>query len=490
MKFNSLISTDAYKITHWLQRPEGVKKFLSYGEARFGGQHSEICFFGMQYIIKEYFMRVPTIEDLNEAEEDSMSCFGFKYFPRHIWEKVINLGYFPLRIRAVKEGTVLATSNACFTIEATEDWFADMVSHFEDWLMWNWYSTAVATRSYNIKKNILPAFKASCDAPFLDFAVNDFGYRGGVFNEGASIGGAAHLVFFNGTDNMAARKLIRDYYGVAGVGQSVWATEHSVATVWGPGEGEYEYIKAQLNRADPNAPVSIVIDSYDADNFMKKVVSREDVKSLIIARPGRTIFRPDSNDPLTNVCRYSELLGNTFGYTINNLGYKVLNHNVGLIQGDGMNERSIPEIYNEYIKTGWAAENFVTGSGGGLLVEGLTRDTDRWAVKVCHVEIEKIAEEDMSSQGGPSIGEKFNASINVSKTPKSDLTKSSKAGKLILVKSQGGNQKPKYSTYSSQNTDPNMFGSYVNELDLVFENGKLMRDQTFTEIREIANSFL
>lgn len=471
MKFNPILSTDAYKITHWMQRPKGVTSFYSYGEARAGGQHDKICFFGMQYIIKEYFMRIPTQADLDEAEEDSMSCFGFNFFPREIWQKVVDLGYFPLIIKAVKEGTILDTSNVCFTIKETESWFADMVSHFEDWLIWNWYSCGVATRCFNIKKNIAPAFNLSCDAPFLQYAVNDFGYRGGVFNEGAAIGGAAHLIFFDGTDNMAARKLVRDYYGVAGIGQSVWATEHSVATVWGPGQGEIDYIKAQLERADLNATISIVIDSYDADNFIKKVVGHPEVKQLIITRPGRTVLRPDSNDPLTNVCRYSELLGNIFGYTINNKGFKVLNHNVGLIQGDGMNEVSIPQIYNEYIKTGWAAENFVTGSGGGLHTDGLTRDTDRWAVKVSHVEIN---------------GE----SINVQKTPKSDMTKASKAGKLILVRSQGGNQKPTYATYSSKNTDPVMFNSYVDELETVYENGKLMRDQSFTEIREIANSFL
>ena len=80
------------------------------------------------------------------------------------------------------------------------------------------------------------------------------------------------------------------------------------------------------------------------------------------------------------------MLGNSFGYSLNRKGYKLLNHNIGLIQGDGMTETSIPETYREYIKTGWSPENFITGSGGGLLVEGLTRDTDRWAIKVSYVE--------------------------------------------------------------------------------------------------------
>lgn len=466
MKFNPTIGTDAYKVTHWLQRPEGINKFLSYGEPRKGGQHDKLCFFGLQYIIKEYFMTKVTQENIDEGFEDSLSCFGFEhYFPKHIWQKVRALGYYPLRIKAVKEGTVVPTSNVFYTIESTEDWFSDMVSHFEDWLMWQWYSCGVATRMFNIHKGIRPAYEKSADNPFYDFSVNDFGYRGATFNEGACIGGAAALIFSNGTDNMHARKLIRDYYNVAGIGQSVWATEHSVATVWGPGVGEYNYIKAQLTRSDPNAPVSIVIDSYNADNFIEVVVADPEIKKMIMDRPGRTIMRPDSGDPLTNICKYSEMLGSIFGFSINDKGFKVLNHNVGIIQGDGMDEVSIPFNYEEYIKTGWSAENVVTGSGGGLLEIGLSRDTDRWAVKVCHVEID-------------------GKSVDVSKTPKSDMTKASKKGKLKLHQTSKSN----FLTLESSNTPG--FEGYTDVLETVYENGKLMRDQTFTEIREIAQSYL
>lgn len=467
MKFNPTIATDAYKITHWLQRPENMTRFYNYGEPRLGGQHDAIIFAELQYILKEYFMRKVTQEDIEEGAAHSLSCFGFDhYFPREIWEKVKNLGYFPLRIKAVKEGTLVPTSNVCFTMEATEDWFAPMVSHFEDWLMWVWYSCAVATRAFNIKRNIKPFFEKSCDDPFLQYAVNDFGYRGGTFNEGACVGGAAHLISFDGTDNLQARKLIQDYYGGQHIGGSVWATEHSVATVWGPGEGEYNYVKAQLTRSHPTATISIVIDSYDSDNFMKNVISREDVKQLILDRPGRTVFRPDSGDPLTNVCKYTEVLGNIFGYRLNTKGYKVLNHNVGIIQGDGMTEKSIPELYNEYIKTGWSAENVITGSGGGLLEEGLTRDTDRWAIKVSYVEIDGKA-------------------IDIRKTPKTDMTKASKAGILKLHKSGG-----KFMTIESSKEQFGINNGYTDELRLVFENGVLYNEQTFDEIRQIANSYL
>ena len=251
MKFNPTIATDAYKITHWLQRPEKMTRFYNYGEPRLGGDNNKIVFFGLQYILKEYFTRKITSEDIEEGRRHSFSCFGFDhYFPTEIWEKVKELGYFPLKIKAVKEGTILPTSNVCFTMESTEPWFAPMVSHFEDWLMWNWYSCAVATRAYNIKKGILPSFEKSADNPFLQFAVNDFGYRGATFNEGACIGGAAHLISFDGTDNLHARKLVQDYYGGVEYGNSVWACyddQTEILTTINKYYLKYEFIKNLLH---------------------------------------------------------------------------------------------------------------------------------------------------------------------------------------------------------------------------------------------------
>ena len=465
MKFHPTTATDAYKLVHWAQRPKGLTELMSYGEPRVGGQHSHVCFAGILPIIKEYFMTKVDDAEIAHGFKRSLNTFdNEKYFPKEIWEKVRDLGYYPLEIKAVKEGTVVPTGNVCYTIEATEDWFAPMVSHFEDWLMWCWYPTAVATRMYNIQKGIRTSFNESCDAPFMDYVVNDFGLRGAAGHEAACFGGMAALIFSNGSDNVPAMDFIEDYYGDDNIGGSVWATEHSVATVWGPGNGEYDYLEAQLNEAGDDAIISIVIDSYDADNFMKIVVAS--FKDKIISRKGRTVFRPDSGVPLNNMIKYSEILGNIFGYHMNEKGYKIINHNVGLIQGDGMNENSIVEIYSEYIKTGWAAENFIVGSGGGLLVEGLSRDTDRWAVKCCHAVINE-------------------KSIDVRKTPKTDMTKQSKAGKLKLHKSGSA-----FITIQSSKETPTMFNGYTDELEVVYRNGKIYRNQSFESVRKIANSYL
>jgi nicotinamide phosphoribosyltransferase len=465
MKFHPTTATDAYKLVHWKQRPKGLIELMSYGEPRVGGQHDEIIFFGLQYFLKEYFMTKVNDAEIEHGYKRSQRIFGnTEYYSREIWEKVRDLGYYPLEIRAVKEGTRVPTGNVTYTIEATEDWFAPSVSHFENWLMWNWYPTAVATRMYNIQKGIRIPFTESCDSIFMDYVVNDFGLRGAAGLEAACLGGSAAMIFSKGSDNVPAMDFIEDYYSEDNAGQSVWATEHSVATVFGPGQGEYDYLETQLDEAGEDAIISIVIDSYDADNFIKVVVKH--FKDRIITRKGRTVFRPDSGVPLENVCKYSEMLGNIFGYHINDKGYKIINHNVGLIQGDGMNENSIVNIYEEYIKTGWAAENFIVGSGGGLLVEGLSRDTDRWAVKCCHAVID-------------------GKSIDVRKSPKGDMTKASKAGKLKLH--AVGDSFITIESSKEQFVENN---GYHDSLELVFRNGILCRDMKFSEIREIAQKYL
>lgn len=454
------VDTDAYKIVHHLQRPKGINKLISYGEPRIGGLNPEVCFFGLQAIVQESFLSPVTNEMIEEAVEECISTFGTdKFFNKQVWERVRDLGYLPIRIMSAPEGTIIPEGNVCFTIESTEDWFADMISHFEDDLMHVWYPTSVSTRSMNIKRNIIPAFKKSSDIMelVLPVAVNDFGLRGATMSEGAIMGGMGHLLHFDGSDNLPASRMIKDFYGYKGKAKSVWATEHSVATCYGPGRGEYEYVIAQLSQ-HTDMIKSIVIDSYDADNFMQNIVGSEEIKALVKAHKGRIVWRPDSGKPLTNVCKYSDVLGAIYGFSLNNKGYKIINDNQGLIQGDGMTEQSIPELYNEYIKTGWAADNIITGSGGGLLEEGLTRDTQRWAVKACY-------------------GERYGVPFDIQKSPKSDMSKASKKGKVKLHNMGRG----AFLTIESSKETPQDFNSFKDDMRVLYENGNFYKD-TFDNI--------
>ncbi|AEJ30714.1 nicotinate phosphoribosyltransferase [Leuconostoc sp. C2] len=420
MTENLILATDAYKLTHHLQYPSNITKLYSYGEARVGGQFNTVSWFGMSMILHDYFHEPITNDMIDEAEKVSELTFGTKaYFNRSVWEKVRDLGYFPVKIKALPEGLEVPTGNALFTIESTAPWFATSLNALEVLLMHVWYPTTIATNSMYIKKRLAPLLKKSGSQSGLFLAVNDFGLRGATSLESGKRGGAAHLLHFQGSDNMAASQYFEAVYGVSGRALSVWATEHSVATAYGTGQGEFDYVNAQFDRAPDDAILSIVIDSYDALNFVKTVIGSPAIKARIINRAGRVVLRPDSGDPQTIDLEVLALLANIFGTKTNAQGYKVLQNNVGIIQGDGMKADTIIALYEALMSAGWSADNLVVGSGGGLLQEGFTRDTERFAIKAAYAE--------------NASGQK----INIQKNPKTDASKASKAGLLKVIMRDG-----------------------------------------------------
>lgn len=420
MTENVILATDAYKLTHHLQYPAQLTKLYSYGEARVGGQYEQVSWFGLQMILDAYFRQPITDEMIDEAARVSELTFGTAaFFNRSVWEKVRDLGYFPVKIKALPEGITVPVGNALFTIESTADWFATSLNALEDVLMHVWYPTTIATNSMVIRQRLTPLFEQSGTPANVALAVNDFGLRGATSLESAKRGGAAHLLHFRGSDNMAASAYFDSVYGVPGRALSVWATEHSVATSYGADAGEFAYVHAQLDRAPDDAILSIVIDSYDALNFVKNVIGSPEIKARIMAREGRIVLRPDSGDPLTIDLQVLDLLAEIFGTTTNDKGYRVLQHNVGIIQGDGMKADTIIALYEALMAAGWSADNLVVGSGGGLLQEGFTRDTARFAIKAAYAET--------------ATGEH----INIQKKPKTDASKASKAGLLKVIRRDG-----------------------------------------------------
>lgn len=449
MRKNLIIDTDAYKMTHWLGYPENLNKLYSYAESRIGSKYPRVLFFGLSMIIQDHLLQPVTDQMIEEARLDCLNTFGTdKYFNIEVWRKVKKLGYLPIKIKAAPEGTIVDVDNVLFTIESTEDWFAKTANSIEGTLMHTWYPTTVATRAMGILENIKPAFEKSSMIGdiILPVAVNDFGYRGATCHEAAARGGAGFLLSFIGSDNMAASRALKDYYRYSGRGKSVWATEHSVATSFGlKFEDEIDYLYHQLTKSDPSQIISIVIDSNDADNFISAVACSPDIMKLIKERTGRVVFRPDRGVPLRNMVIYSDMLSAKFGFDMNEKGYKIIKDNVGLLQGDGMDEISIPQLYNEYIKTGYAADNFITGSGGGLLQIDINRDTQRFAIKA-------------------SYGEREGKPIDICKSGTGDITKASKSGKLKLHRPN--------STYTSK--DP-QFEGYTDLLETVYKNGQFKK---------------
>lgn len=464
---NFCFATDFYKLTHWKQYPSGMNRIVSYCEAREGAQFDEIVFCGLIPILKEYFEGIViTKEKIDEAEELTLKMGGQpEFFNRGMWEHIVNEyhGKLPLRIRALEEGTVVRPGIPMFVIESIggEKTFP-LVNHSETLLMHVWNAITVASASRYIKKSIEPLVEKTGTMGILPFMVHDFGFRGVSSFQTAVHAGIGHLINFNGTDTNEAVRAINHFYpGSSHFGGSVWATEHSVATSFGPGEKEKAYLKHQLVNAPNQALISVVMDSYNTYNFASGIAAEPEIKKLIIEKEGRVVFRPDSGDPKIVVPKLLDILGGVFGYEVNDKGYKVIKHNVGVIQGDGMDVKSIPELYQIIVNNGWSTDNLVVGSGGGLL-QKWNRDTLRFAIKACYGEI--------NGEGFDIFKDPVTANTGAD-------TKVSKKGNIKVQ--EIGNLRHTVITTATEDA----FNSYADSMKVVYELGEIKTKRTFDEIR-------
>ena len=316
-----------------------------------------------------------------------------------------------------------------------------------------WYPTAVATQSHKIREVILDYLETTGDPTLIDFKLHDFGARGVSSLESAGIGGAAHLINFMGSDTISGVLYAREFYNAGIAGFSIPAAEHSTITSWGRDNEVKAYENMVNNFAKPGSIVAVVSDSYDIFNACESLWGTE-LKQQVIDSGATLVIRPDSGDPATVVLKCVKILSEKFGFTVNNKGFKVLN-NVRVLQGDGINYDSIERILQHITNDGFSADNVSFGMGGALL-QKVDRDTNKWAMKCSAAYIN-------------------NEWVDVFKDPITDSGKSSKKGRVTLYKNENG--------YFS-----GLIGDYENdELYTVFENGKLIQEWSFDEIRENSN---
>ncbi len=461
-EINRIIDTDSYKASHWLQYPPNTELVHSYLESR-GSEREwrETVFFGLQYILKRYFLERFT-QDMVEEAREVIIAHG-EPFNYDGWTSLIRKhgGRLPLRVRAVPEGSVVPLRNVLMTVENTDPEFFWLTSWFETQLMRIWYPCTVATQSFHIKRDVFSFLKETADdaSAEIGFKVHDFGARGVSSQETAAIGGAAHLVNFFGTDTMAALLIHRNFYNTAMAGFSIPAAEHSTITSWGR-ENEAEAYRNMLrNFAKPGSLVAVVSDSWNIYEAVEKIWG-EQLRQEVIDSGATVVIRPDSGEPVEVVARVAEILGAKFGYEVNSKGYKVL-RNVRIIQGDGVNERSIHEILQRLKSNGFSTSNIAFGIGGALL-QKIDRDTLKFAYKCSAI----------VSDG---------KLIEVYKQPITDSGKNSKRGRLDLVRSGGGFETVKLDT-AEQRSAPN------SAMRTVYENGDLLIDDDLETIRERAES--
>jgi nicotinamide phosphoribosyltransferase len=438
MNNNLILATDSYKASHWLQYPNGTQYINSYIEPRKSAISSEVVNFGLQMFLMDKLSKPISYDDVEEAAE-IFAAHG-EPFNKAGWEYIVDKhgGYMPVRIEAVPEGKVIKLRDVQVQVINTDPAVPWITNYLETMILRAvWYPSTVATISREAKKTIYRYLKETSDDPDgqIMFKLHDFGARGCTSSEQAMIGGTAHLVNFMGTDTVEALVAARRYYAENMAGYSVPAAEHSTIMAW---KHEAWAFNNMIDKfGGPNKLYAVVSDTYDIDNAVNFIWGTQLVDK-VKATGGTLVVRPDSGDPVTVTERVIKGLSEKFCFIVNNKGYKVLHPSVRVIQGDGVNLKSIGDILQNLKMRGFSAENIAFGMGAGLL-QKCDRDTFSYAMKASAINIE---------------GEWR----DIQKNPASDPTKASKAG---IQKSP--------------------------DLVPVFENGDILKNWSLTEARKNAS---
>lgn len=480
MKINPLLLTDFYKIGHPFQYPKDttlVYANLTPRKSRIEGVN-EMVFFGLQYFIKEYlitqfnenFFNQPKEVVIAEYKRRIQTSLGADLPTYDHIERLHDLGYLPVEIKALPEGSKVPMKVPCLTIVNTLPEFYWLTNFLETLLSATiWQACTSATIALEYRK-LLNVWAETTGMPqeFVQWQGHDFSFRGMSSLESAVLSGMGHLLSFTGTDTIPAIAAFEEYYNANAekelIGGSVAATEHSVMCA-GSKDGEVATFKRLITDVYPNGIVSIVSDTWDLWKVCTEYLT--ELKEVVLARDGKVVIRPDSGDPVLIICGNPngkteaerkgvvELLWDIFGGTTTDKGYKLLDSHIGSIYGDSITIKRADEICTNLRNKGFASQ--VVFGIGSYTYQYNTRDTFGTAMKATFVVVDGEGRE-------------------IFKNPiTDDGTKKSATGLLHVTKEVGTFFLADKVTWEVEQTG---------ELQTVFKDGKLTKDLTLSEIRE------
>lgn len=310
---------DFYKVSHKNQYPEKTQRIYSTFVPRsnkYFPQANHVVVFGIQYFIKnilldyfnkEFFSRSKE-EVVQEYEDFIRYTLGDQHVESDHISSLHDLGYLPVKISALKEGTLAPIKVPVITVENTVDDFFWITNYLET-IMSNeiWLPMTSATIS-NIYRDLLEqfAYRTGADLAEIDFQAHDFSMRGMSSLSSSQVSGAAHLLSFTGTDTIPAIFFHKKYYNADYkkelIGSSIPATEHSVMSANTDPESRDELaaFKRLITEVYPSGLASIVSDTYDFWKVVDKILPA--LKDDIMNRDGKIVIRPDSGDPADILC--------------------------------------------------------------------------------------------------------------------------------------------------------------------------------------------
>ena len=415
---NPLFLTDGYKTGHNKMYPKGTTLVYSNFTPRSNRYAPKGCdhvvSFGQQMVMQQIheafqkdFFSQPKDVVCGQMRDELSMYLGTEYDVTY-FEKLHDLGYLPIAVKALPEGTMVPIKVPVLTIYNTHPdfyWLTNYLETILSNLLWKPMTSATIAQQY---RKVLTGWMRKTDpanAWFIDWQGHDFSMRGMDSAEAVISSGLGHLTSFSGTDSLPAIYGARKYYGAEGfVAGSVPATEHSVMAAGGK-EEEVDTFR-RLLEIYPKGILSVVSDTWNIwDVCTKHIVT---LKEEILARDGKLVIRPDSGDPVDILCGTRdeidrdwqgtpeqkgviELLWDVFGGTVNEQGYKVLDSHIGAIYGDSITIERADEICKRLEAKGFASTNVVLGIGS-FTYQYNTRDTFGFAMKATYVEITHPAE--------------------------------------------------------------------------------------------------
>lgn len=483
---NPMLLADFYKLSHRVQYPTGTELIYSTWTPRATRMKGvdKIVVFGQQAFIKNYLIKFFDENFFSKAKEEIILDYkkvlkftlGIDNADTSHIEALHDLGYLPLSIKSLPEGSVVPLRTPTLTIENTKPEFFWLTNYIETLGSSElWQASTSATIAHEYRKVLDKyAMETVGNTEFVQFQGHDFSMRGMSSLQSAISSGMGHLLSFAGTDTIPAIQGAEISYNAniekELVGTSIPATEHSVQCTYGD---DLKYFENMITEVYPSGYVSIVSDGYDFWEVIGNVLPS--LKTQILARTGgalgdKVVIRPDSGDPVKIVCGDEsapegslqkkgavEALWDIFGGTTTQMGYKLLDSHIGLIYGDAITLARATEI-SERLKTkGFASINCVYGIGS-YTYQYNTRDTFGYALKSTFAVINGDEKQ-------------------IFKNPKTDDgIKKSQKGRVAVVK-----EGTTFKTIDGLGLHDKVENDALIE---IYRNGKLLVDDTFREIRK------
>jgi nicotinamide phosphoribosyltransferase len=487
-KTNPMLLIDFYKAVHAEMLPKDITKSVSYFTPRMSrvNRWDSVVMFGLQGFIKTYlvdyfndeFFNKPFDEVIGGYKRVMDATLGENAYKIEKIEKLHKLGYLPIEIVALPEGTIVPMHVPMFGITNTHKDFAWLPQSLESLISAeSWHPMIAATVGYTYRQIVNYYYDLTCDDETSRAkALGAFDFRGEECTDSAIKAGAGWCLSFLNTATVPTIPYLEKNYKCDCTKEPVAfgspSTEHSVMCSNFAVDGdEITLLRRLLTEIYPNTSFSAVLDSYDYWNVIDNILPQ--LKPEILAHNGCMLMRGDSGDCVEVVTKTVFKLWEEFGGTTNSKGYKVLDPHVKAIYGDSITVQRCEQIYKILMENGFACSNVALGVGSfsfqcieedGVL-KPFTRDTFSSCIKATYCEID-------------------DKPFPIFKNPKDGGFKKSQKGCCVVVK--GSDDKLIYvdgRTWEEAHVSGE--DAKVNLLQPVFKDGQLIKEQSLAEIRDI-----